>query len=145
MKNDVFLNVTPRASSTNLSFGATHRVLRLLVTVIFILISTILSPWWWRRYVPRKSLRLQEPHGVTFQNTALFSICPHFSLVYVFYRPWYAPWIVSVVLQRTTFCRQVFVFTLRQAQPTTRNSLTANPSSPPGRSYVSSCAFILRF
>jgi hypothetical protein len=31
------------------------------------------SPWW-RRYVPPKRLSLQEPHGVSLQNTAFFLV-----------------------------------------------------------------------
>jgi hypothetical protein len=31
-----------------------------------------LSPWWWRQSFPSKRRFLQEPHGLTFQNTTFF-------------------------------------------------------------------------
>jgi hypothetical protein len=37
------------------------------------LVHGLLSPWWWRRYVPPKRLFLQEPHGVTSQKTPFFT------------------------------------------------------------------------
>jgi hypothetical protein len=45
---------------------------QLLLT--FLLARRFLSPWWWRRYVPLKHRFLQEPHGVPFQKTTLFTV-----------------------------------------------------------------------
>jgi hypothetical protein len=36
--------------------------------------SPILSPWWWRCYVPLKCQFLQEPRDVISQETALFIV-----------------------------------------------------------------------
>jgi hypothetical protein len=47
-------------------------VRRLLVTASVVPSSPILSPWWRRRYVPPKRRFLQEPQGVTSQNTPFF-------------------------------------------------------------------------
>jgi hypothetical protein len=38
------------------------------------LVHRFLSLWWWRRYVPPKRRFLQEPHGVTSQKTAFFTL-----------------------------------------------------------------------
>jgi hypothetical protein len=55
MKNGVFWDVTPCDSCKNRRFE-----------------GTFLSSWWRRRQVPPKRRFLQEPHGVTSQNTPLF-------------------------------------------------------------------------
>jgi hypothetical protein len=36
--------------------------------------TRLLSPWWRRRYIPLKHLFLQEPHGITSLTTALFIV-----------------------------------------------------------------------
>jgi hypothetical protein len=35
------------------------------------LVHQLLSPWWWRRWVPPKRRFLKEPRGITSQKTAL--------------------------------------------------------------------------
>jgi hypothetical protein len=38
------------------------------------LLMSFLVLWWWRRYVPPKHQFLQEPHGVTSQQTAFYKV-----------------------------------------------------------------------
>jgi hypothetical protein len=45
----------------------------LLIRLTLFLVHRFLSPWWWMRYVPPKSLFLQEQHGVTSQRTSFFN------------------------------------------------------------------------
>jgi hypothetical protein len=58
---------------TTLTITSTHRTLR-KYTMLTFLAHRFLSPWWWRRYVPRKRLFLHEPQGVTCQKTAFFIV-----------------------------------------------------------------------
>jgi hypothetical protein len=55
------------------TFGELETTLAVTVTRCEELLTLIPSPqflpWWWRRYVPPKCRYLQEPHGVTSQNT----------------------------------------------------------------------------
>jgi hypothetical protein len=53
--------------------------------------NRVLSPWWWRRYVPPTRRFLQEPHCVTSQKTPFFIVTAvktsnlaHFCLIIVF-------------------------------------------------------------
>jgi hypothetical protein len=41
---------------------------------VLFLVHRFLSPWWRRRQVPQKRRFLQEPHGVTTQNTQFFNV-----------------------------------------------------------------------
>jgi hypothetical protein len=41
---------------------------------VLFLVHRFLSPWWWRRYVPPICRFLQEPHCVTSQKTAFFTV-----------------------------------------------------------------------
>jgi hypothetical protein len=55
---------------TDISEGRSSSQRGLLVTAN--VVHRLLSPWWWRRYIPTKRRFLQEPHGVTSQRTAFF-------------------------------------------------------------------------
>jgi hypothetical protein len=47
---------------------------RLLLTANVVLVHQLLSPWWWKAYVPPKRRFLQELHGVTSQKTAISTV-----------------------------------------------------------------------
>jgi hypothetical protein len=53
-------------------FFATCVGCSLLLTLF--LAHPLLSPWWWRSYIPAKHRFLQEPHVVTSQKTAYFIV-----------------------------------------------------------------------
>jgi hypothetical protein len=48
--------------------------LEIIWELAFILASWLFPAWWWSRYVPPKRRFLQEPHGVTSQETTLFMV-----------------------------------------------------------------------
>jgi hypothetical protein len=54
--------------------GSLRRVHRLLVTANVVPSSPILSPWWWRRYVPLKRQFLQEQHSLSSQKMEFFIV-----------------------------------------------------------------------
>jgi hypothetical protein len=81
VKNGVFWEVTLCGSCKNRPFGGTQRLHNqgdknrwTKNKLALFLVHRFLSLWWRRRYVPPKRRFLQEPHGLTSQNTTFFIV-----------------------------------------------------------------------
>jgi hypothetical protein len=75
MKNAVRTDVSEELEASIIRvtrIGELETFRRLLATATF-LVHRFLSSWWWRCQVPPKSRLLEEPHGVTSQETPFFT------------------------------------------------------------------------
>jgi hypothetical protein len=71
------------------------------------LVHRCLSCWWLRCYVPPKCRFLQEPHGVTSQKTAFFSIVVGITICYPDQMDTKCTWMPSVTYQPRSNGHQV--------------------------------------